>query len=161
MNKPLILLDVDGVLNPITATFAGLDWKFEPEFFSDAESGRFKLLLSRQMARALTDLNCEIQWLTTWIYDQDHANPNMGKHFGWWLKIPEIDRSAKHWKYDTVRRTLESHSDRKIIWIDDEGVDFIEIFGDLPNSHNLLVISPDLQIGLTKEDINTIQKFIE
>jgi hypothetical protein len=164
--QPLILLDVDGVLNPFPFTDIKRDWKFEPTFTSSIESGQFSLNLSKEMGQALLDLNCQIQWLTTWIRHEDFANPNIGKALDWPIQkeaqLVIAGLTDPFWKVRTVKSIL-SIPGPKVIWIDDDAARFIEHFSDwsLLDPHDRLqIIVPDPQVGLTKRHIQIINDFI-
>lgn len=164
--KPIIPLDIDGVLNPCPFNAErSKDWLFEPEFRSSPESGRFLLNLSKEMGQALLDLDCHIRWLTTWILDEDQANPNIGAALGW-PKLPIIP-IAPHgpsdffWKPRAIKTLLENPGP-KVIWIDDDINSFLQHFQpDVLDPHKrLLTIVPESDIGLTKAHINIIKEFI-
>jgi hypothetical protein len=161
--KPIILLDVDGVLNPCPfKAEMSSDWKFEPTFTS--KTG-FKLNLSKEMGRAILDLNCNIIWLTTWILDEDFANPEVGVALGWDKKATaHIDESKTQffWKTEKAREIL-SIPGSKIVWIDDDVNEFINMFKnrfDLDPHNRLLAICPDADVGLTKVHIDRIRTFL-
>lgn len=165
--KPIILLDVDGVLNPapFKASWSP-DWKFEPTARSCQESGGWPLNLSKEMGRAILDLNCEIRWLTTWIKNGDFANPNIGARLDWpRLSICPVQRKMSEnifWKPLAVKEFLENPGP-KVVWIDDEADTLRDIFtlDELDPHRRLLVINPEPFEGLTKEQLNTIQVFLK
>lgn len=168
MDTPIILLDVDGVLNPCPFNKhpRGLEWKFEPEFRSSVESGRWPLNLSKEMGQALLDLKCEVRWLTTWIRDEDFANKDIGPALGWEhqrvCKISVRGMSDHWWKPRTVKELLQSPGP-KVIWIDDDADGFAQHFdeGELDPHNRLLIISPESDIGITREHIDTIKLFLQ
>jgi hypothetical protein len=79
---PLILLDVDGVLNPIVRP--GLEWQRHK---AAAGSGSFNVWLNPAHGPALLALaeqtGAELVWATTWEYD---ANRSIGPLIG----LPEL-----------------------------------------------------------------------
>jgi hypothetical protein len=166
MSKPIILLDVDGVLNPFPFTPGIHEWEFEPTFTSSAESGSWPLNLSKEMGRALVELGCEIQWLTTWILRGDFANSEIGRPLGWEphvaMEVVATSNTDPFWKVRTVKKLLET-SGPKVIWIDDEGAKFINLFDDIAvlDPHDrLLVVSTASSVGITKFHIEAIRAFI-
>lgn len=164
MDKPILLLDVDGVLNPCPFDKnRSSDWAFEKTFRSTLASGGFNLNLSWEMGQALLGLGCEIVWLTTWILDWDHANENIGRAFGWAeKKVPEVTRE-QFWKILEVKRIL-AEPGPKVVWIDDDALNFLELFedgADLDPHSRLLVVCPDSSVGLTKAHLQEIKEFLD
>ena len=165
MARPLLLLDVDGVLSPLgsdptTGTGMGTggwtDW-------TDPETTGFFLPMSITMGKALADLPCDRAWLTTW---QDDANTCIGPVLGW-SALPVLPRSTsgpvreRWWKLDAAVESL-THDPRPVVWIDD----------DL-RSHNraartaltalgvpFLLVSPRRDVGLTNAQVNRITRWI-
>jgi hypothetical protein len=173
-----ILLDVDGVLNPDFFEAENCpDWVFEPKFKSSKASGRYTLALSREMGKAIEDLNCQVHWLTTW---GTHAHFNIGIHFDWnnhpilAEKPPPIiepdgmygrrEVEDHFWKPRAVKKFLLEPGP-KVIWIDDDIEAFQERIaqnGMTLDPHNrLLTICPDELVGLTKQHLNLIREFIQ
>lgn len=163
--KPILICDVDGVLNPVPfREKTSPDWKWEHTFRSTADSGGFNLNLSSEMGAAIEALGCDITWLTTWIVGQDHANSNIGKSIGWSFKsFPNIPENPYiFWKVMEVKRIL-ANPGPKVIWIDDEAIEFSELFADeweLDPHNRLLIINPETDIGLTKDHIDTMKVFL-
>ena len=165
MDKPIILLDVDGVLNPCPwKPEDSPDWKFEPRWPSSTESGAFPLSLSKEMGQALADLNCQIRWLTTWILTEDFANPEIGKRLGWdRLPVCHIERrfSDNYWKPTAVQKILETEGP-KVVWIDDDADYYAQVFDGISDPFGrLLIICPDSHVGLTRDHIDTIKVFLK
>lgn len=167
METPIILLDVDGVLNPCPFDKhpRGLEWKFEPTFRSCADSGGFPLNLSKEMGQALLDLKCEIRWLTTWIRDADLANKNIGSALGWERQrvcaITLRGLSDYYWKPRYVKELLKDPGPR-VVWIDDDADGYAQHFdeGELDPHNRLLIICPECDIGITHDHIDTIKLFL-
>jgi hypothetical protein len=171
--KPIIVLDIDGVLNTfVPVAERSADWKWDPEFRSDRDSGRFLLNLSTEMARALEKLG-ELRWLTTWIYNGDQANPNVGAHFGWNLPLLDIvkdtttprvsifERPDPWWKSNSIKK-LCAEPGPPVVWIDDD----IEWFlrdgpQDLDPHHRLFCVCPDADVGITRAHIEMIKNHLE
>jgi hypothetical protein len=165
--KPIIVLDVDGVLNPFwpRSTQISRDWVFDKNFSSSPESGSFLLNLSTEMGQALRDLDCDIRWLSTWMRDGDFANQEIGEALGWpVLPNVEIEFHGPNdfsWKPRAVRQILSTDGP-PVIWIDDDAVIFLKDLTDLSfDPHQrLLPIAPDTDVGLTKKDIEKAKDFI-
>jgi hypothetical protein len=163
--KPILLLDVDGVLNPISfSSTDSFDWKFEAPFRSSEESGGWTLNLSKEMGQAIQSLDCEIRWLTTWILDADFANAEIGSALGWerLALCPFVKHKSDPWWKPRAVKDLLQHPGPKVVWADDDINIFLQFFEDdeLDPHNRLLAICPDPTVGLTKDDIDTIKEFL-
>jgi len=166
MTRPLILLDVDGVLNALHQDTSVLEWKFLPTF----KVGPFDMNLSQEMADALMSLDADIEWLTTWCMRDDEVNPNIGRALGW-PKLPcHPDPGTglrkmsfrSWWKQHAVDKIRAEQPDRPIIWIDDDlGGKIAENGGEqFDVKNNIFMVAPDTLMGLTPGDIERIKWFI-
>jgi hypothetical protein len=164
-NKPLLILDIDGVLNPISTIIdnSDLDWNFNVQAVS---SEGFHLQLSREMAAALTSLGCKIQWLTTWIFDQDLANEEIGPLIGLNHKTCCSINKSLHDGYaiklDAMYKIL-ANKGPKVIWIDDE-IEYIlksKDTKDFDPHKRCLKIIPNSTIGITKQHIKEMEVFLD
>lgn len=128
--KPLVLLDVDGVLNPF-----GAAWSFEDDPAATAASHGFALhrlttgswsgtvALATWHGRVLRDIaeSADIVWATTWNED---ANAKIGPLLGLPL-LPVLHLEpgwddALFWKVPQIAQWLaENHPGRDWIWLDD------------------------------------------
>jgi len=165
---PVLLLDVDGVLNAIR-----LD---SPEGWRRGTFDGFLLSWDPTVTARLRDLHesgrVELQWLTTWTTNADlllaepmglprglrtHAPPDaaptgflgpLGGRSGWW-------------KLAAARELAEAEPDRRIVWIDDELAeqpdDVVQWLGVHPN---VLVVAPDFVTGLTHEHLDAIEAWL-
>src|SRR3954471_16771665 len=124
---PILLLDVDGVLNA-----ARLDL---PEGWRRGVFNGFVLSWDPTITARLRELHesgrVEIQWLTTWAWNADQllAEP-MGLPRG--LKTHAEEGAVSTgllgacggrsgwWKLDLAGKVAEAEPDRRIVWIDDD-----------------------------------------
>jgi len=122
-NKPLVLLDVDGVINDLTR-----DGRAARNFESNGShtaviSFGFTVAIPNYMPELIQKLveNCEVLWCTTW---RDHANAEIRDHLG----IPKLtaltdgtNRRVTDWKagasYGLAEAALEEG--REVWWIED------------------------------------------
>ena len=165
---PILLLDVDGVLNAARAdlpagwergTFNGYVLTWDPTITARLralhESGRV-----------------EIQWLTTWTTDADRllAEP-MGLPRGL-VTHARADSApigfsgvfggrSSWWKLAAAQAVAESEPDRRIIWVDDDLAMQAADTGDwLAANPHVLVIAPELFVGLTHEQLDAIEAWL-
>ena len=169
VRRPLLLLDVDGVLNVLARDEADLK-QWQDWYGGHAESGGvwWPILWSPAVIDQLRDWHehglVELQWLTTWGHD---SNGELGKLLG----LPTLQiagtyedddisggvtatAGAAHasvapsapdpltgqwWKYDVVRRVLEAEPDRRVIWVDDELYGHDNPFRAWADSQQLLI----------------------
>jgi hypothetical protein len=164
---PLVVLDVDGVLNPYAMGDVAGRGAFDD--FERCEARGFLLRLSRAMGRALVALPAELCWATTWAdsVDRDVA-PRCDLPPG--LRVaarPPVEPAAllANWKLVQVRRLVETLR-RPFVWVDDDAFGWPGPDGedahawaarcDLPN----LLLAPDPATGLTAGDIEQIAAFL-
>lgn len=167
IKRPILLMDIDGVLNPAPFDMnLSTDWFFEPSFRSDKASGEFILNLSREMGKAIMSLNAEIFWLSTWIKDIDSANPNIGKHMGWpnLPILPTINRNLNggSFKREAVKEFIKDPGP-EVFWIDDDA-EFIwkKDRPDCIDLHNRLnIVSPNSMVGLSWSEFFKIKEKIK
>ena len=158
----LLLIDVDGPLNPYAAKphqkpagytthrLSPTGWYGKP----------LRVWLNHNHGKMILDFcnrySIEPVWATTWQHD---ANEMIGPHIGL-PKLPVIEfDNSKEWKFPGVTKYIKNE---KIIWLDD---DFV-MYGKLAKKFQqenpdsiLYLISP--QIGLTQSDLDEIGGRIE
>ena len=166
---PVLLLDVDGVLNAVhpvlpegwrRGTYNGYVLSWDPSVTARLrewhESGRV-----------------ELQWLTTWTEKADEllAEPmglprglrthsregvlptgfggRLGGVFGWW-------------KLAAARAVAEAEPGRRIVWIDDDLAEQAAETGEWLAAHShVLVVAPDLWTGLTHEELDRVEAWLD
>ena len=165
---PILLLDVDGVLNA-------------PRFdLPDGwERGRFNGFVLSWDPTVTARLRAwheagrvEIQWLTTWAGDADRllAEP-MGLPRG--LRVHERDGVAPTgyagpgggasgwWKLAAAREVANAEPDRRIVWIDDDLADLAPDADEWLAAHeHVLVIAPTTLVGLTHEQLDRVESWL-
>ena len=162
---PILLLDVDGVLNAVRMDL--------PEGWRRGTFNGFVLSWDPTVTARLRELHesgrVEIQWLTTWTTNADRllAEP-MGLPRG--LKtharadaapigfLGQLRGASGWWKLDLAREAAEAEPDRRIIWIDDDlAVQAADTGEWLAANPHVLVVAPDLFAGLTHEQRDEIE----
>src|SRR4051812_35059586 len=165
---PILLLDVDGVLNA-----ARLDL---PDGWQRGTFNGYVLSWDPTVTARLRELHesgrGEIQWLTTRMTDADRllAQP-MGLPPG--LRTHGRDDAAPTgvagalrglagwWKLAAAQHVAEAEPDRRIVWIDDDLAEQAADTGDWLAAHpHVLVVAPDLFVGLTHEQLDAIEAWL-
>jgi hypothetical protein len=165
---PILLLDVDGVLN---AASLDLPAGWERGIFNNFVISWDPTITAR--LRALHEHGrVEIQWLTTWAEKADellaeplglprglrvHARPDAEStgFLGTW------GGASGWWKLDLARAVAEAEPDRRIVWIDDDLAEQAADTGDwLAANPHVLVVAPDLLVGLTHEQLDAIEAWL-
>ena len=184
-SRPLVLLDVDGVLNALAAGGAWDDWQVGQAV---AGGRTFRIQWSPSVvARVLRwTEGAEVQWLTTWGHD---ANSSL-RHL---LTMPELpvagtydgdvevgepvpSPSESHsgvapaapdaltgrwWKFDVVRRLVRSEPERPLVWIDDDLLGAADMVQWTSAHARSLLVVPDPTSGLTADDLDAVDGFLD
>ena len=164
---PVLLLDVDGVLNAVRpdlpegwrrGTFNGYVLSWDPTVVARLralhESGRV-----------------ELQWLTTWteLADRLLAEP-LGLPRG--LRTHSRDvlptgfggsqrALSSWWKLAAAQAVSAAEPGRRIVWIDDDLADQAEDTSEWLAAHGqVLVVAPDYSTGLTHAELDRIERWL-
>ena len=187
---PLLLLDVDGVLNALSDDG-------DPQTWPEWRLGRATadgVAWPIRWAPAVVERLCawhergvvELQWLTTWGHD---ANLELRALLGMpalevagtyddepFAGTPDHEGAAAHaavapsapdeltgrwWKHDVVRRLLQQHPGRLVIWVDDE-LHRDNDFRRWAEEHSDVVpVGPDPATGLAPGDLDQIATAVD
>ncbi len=184
---PLVLLDVDGVLNAVQAwgrSDAWADWRTGR---ATADGRQFPITWSPSVVAAVRSWQelAEVQWLTTWGHD---ANTSL-RHL---LELPELpvagtyddvdgpagdpdaygpahaavapaapDRpSGRWWKFDVVRRIVRTGQQRRIAWLDDDLTGQDDVRAWMRAHTTSLLVAPDPRSGLTAAHLHAVEQFL-
>lgn len=120
--RPLLLLDVDGPLNPYGASRGDVDKHRLPLPYYVRRMLGYRVFLSKVHGPLLTafaaEHDVELAWATTWEHD---ANRLIGPFIGLpQLPVIEFGRhpgTIKGWKYPAV---LKHAAGRPVAWLDDD-----------------------------------------
>ena len=126
MQPPLVLLDVDGVINDIHGIGAKTsDWDTDI-----VKSHGFRVRIPSYMPGLIQSINrvAEIQWCTAW---RNHANDEIAQHLGIGPLAVIDDGSTNRtpdWKAAAARHVVEQalKNGRPVLWIED-------FYGNLPS----------------------------
>ena len=165
---PILLLDVDGVLNA-----ARMD---PPDGWRQGIFNGFLLSWDPTITARLRRLHesgvVEIQWLTTWAENADAllAEP-MGlprglRTHGREDVLPtgfggERRGVSGWWKLAAIRAVADAEPGRRIVWIDDDLADQADDVVEWLDAHpHVYVVAPDLFTGLTHEHLDEIEEWL-
>jgi hypothetical protein len=152
---PLLLLDVDGVVNAATIenpdiyTFIevnGMEIHYRPSVIEKINSWHLSGLV-------------EIRWLTTWDTNaQTKLAPALGITEFLLARDPELELE----KDEAAFRAIIETPDRPLIWIDDEVKFYCRITEHqnfFESRKNTLLVETLEPVGLTDEDLVNIESF--
>ena len=173
MDKPLLLIDVDGVLNPFQSSSPppGFNTHFikaksrSPQNISEEEGRTYKLFLSSRHAEWLQSLQerAELVWATTWG-DFDQANRLLSPIFSLpSLPTIQLDYSCLHsfdcpptWKLASIQAFAK---DRPLIWLDDDlHQDAFAWAAQRPSPTLLILCNPI--VGWVRKEYDKILRFL-
>jgi hypothetical protein len=186
---PLLLLDVDGVLNALADEVDPSTWPSWRQGHATADGTAWPIRWAPDAVARLRSWHesghLELQWLTTWGHE---ANLELRALLG----LPELavagtyddvdddagsiepdaagahaavapsapdELSGRWWKHDVVRRLHHAQPHRRIVWIDDE------LHADSPHrtwaeSVGIVAIRPDPRSGLRPIDLAVVASVI-
>ena len=165
---PVLLLDVDGVLNAV-----------RPDLPEGWQRGRFNGYVLSWDPTVVARLRAmhesgrvELQWLTTWTEMADRllADP---------LQLPRglrthsrellptgyggaLGAASGWWKLAAAQGVAEAEPGRRIVWVDDDLTDQAADTSEwLAANGQVLVVAPDYQRGLTHEELDRIEAWLD
>lgn len=158
--KPIILLDVDGVIN-----FVGKSqWPNNKcaRVFNKLHSREFAINWSPAVVDKLNHWSesgmAEIRWLTMWDESApEFLAPALGiRHFE--LARNPLDGIEKN---EAADRAALAEPGRPIVWIDDEVGDYARyVKSPWISKDSTLIINPKLEEGLTPQHLENIEAFL-
>jgi hypothetical protein len=157
-----LYLDVDGVIN---ARYADRAWDgIIHKGNATAEGYSYRILWSPTMLTALSELDLEIVWATTWRNDAPASLArilNFGKDFR--VLHPDLDPSARstfpsiEWKLRSIVADQE-RDPSPFVWLDDE-IDHTE--SRVASAAGGLALGVDSNFGVGPAHIAVISSYIE
>jgi hypothetical protein len=146
VERPLLFLDVDGVLLPVGPG--------RPPGYEPARAGPFPVFVSpalRAAAPALVDA-FDVHWVTSWNHD---ANVEVGPLFGL-PHLPVLELPGHYGKLEAVRTFAPDH--RRMAWAEDRLEPEAWAWAEGRPSGTLLV-APDRRRGLEPEHVEELLAF--
>ncbi len=184
MSRPLVLLDVDGVLNAVPVRARQHAWPDYRTGSATAEGRSFRITWSPTVVAAVRSWQelADVLWLTTWGHD---ANASL-RHL---LDLPELPVAGTYdtvagapdavgeahaalapaapdpltgrwWKFDVVRTLLRSEPDRRVVWLDDDLAGQTAVRDWMHAHARCLLVAPHPASGLIAEQLRTVEEFL-
>lgn len=154
-SRPVLLLDIDGVLSPLGATHGLTSYGRSVQ--------RAQWRVRDQVAEELRALNqvCAIVWASGWEEESFVLGSELGLRADGFLDSEASFAGRSLWfKEDAVLDYLRENTHRKIIYAEDEiPTGFADICRRVHS--DILVLDVDGQVGLASEDFSTIRKFLD
>lgn len=162
--KPMLLIDIDGPLNP----YAALTRRRVPEGYTRhrmrptgwTSGPALPVLLNPGHGEELLALagRYELIWATTW---KDEANEWIGPHLGLpalpYIDWPEMHGSAPDGTYWKTRYVVEYAAGRPFAWVDDEITDRDRAWvAEHGAGGESLLLHIDPRVGLERADFDTL-----
>ena len=187
MTRPLVLLDVDGVLNAVPYFGRSEQWSDWQVGEALASGSRFRITWSPSVVEAVLSWReiSDVQWLTTWGHDANASlrhlvglpempvagthdelaappgagDPDAGTHAAVTPAAPD-PLTGRWWKFDVVRRLVHDHPDRRLVWIDDDLARQEDIRAWMRREAQCLLVAPEPSSGLTPAHLDSVATFL-
>lgn len=171
--KPIIFLDIDGVLNAFGAKARGDDILDEFKIWGDEklyDIEKFTLNMSKKRAEAILSLDADIVWCTTWQQNARFVGDILGieadflpldqRYIEFTLDEPGRFIMVK-WKRAAVEKYLRNNP-RPFIWMeDDPSVSGTDNHTPFDHLHPGFIVNPHPAFGLTPEHIEDIRNWMK
>ena len=187
---PLLLLNVDGVLNAFGGDAGDLAaWQEWSAGWATADGGSWHITFAPAVMSRLVSWQdeglVELQWLTTWGHDangqlrallemprlavagtyqdEDEAGaPATSAGVTHAAAAPSAPDplSGGWWKYDVVRRLVAAEPERLLIWVDDELTPGSPYRAWADDQPQVRAVGPDPAGGLSPADLDSIARHL-
>ena len=187
--RPLVLLDVDGVLNAVTNRPDPRVWPDWQRGRAAADGRQWPIVWSPSVVAAVREWLAvgDVHWLTTWGH---HANDGLRAL----LDLPELpvagtwadanapepagspdDGAVAHaavapaapdeltgrwWKFDVVRGLVRAEPTRPLVWIDDDLAGQREVRQWMERESRCLLVAPTMGTGMRPDDVTLVREFL-
>jgi hypothetical protein len=156
---PLLLLDVDGVINhwsyaPYRKLLKATEWSDSRSMNVAGYTINYSPTVVNTINRFHREALAEVRWLTAW---DDRAQTSLAPSLG--FEHFELARGPRVSKGDAAKAWHDLHPTRSIVWIDDELEDYSREHADLwRNRPSTLFISPPCE--LIPKQLETVEEFL-
>ena len=169
--RPIVLLDIDGVLNPLCAEASlNPEWSWnmfwsDPELDQSDNNCSVAVHFAPDMLKELLAFPVDLRWLTTWMWRNRSANLDFASQTRFrHLPTDIVDTDSKSsFKLNVVKCILKDKGPQ-VIWIDDDIEKILKEsridFEDIDPHTRCLPIVPISLVGLTKGHLEQIKEFI-
>lgn len=163
--KPILYLDVDGVISPHGRSV----WLDSVAVRLENSYGvSYTVRLSRSMGQSIAGLGVEIRWATSWGHDAPKLiAPLIGLPSGSAVTSkpgadPPLlgDQGFSLFKGADIRREVELEG-RPFIWVDDDSITELDRLWAANLQVDCLLIQPDAYLGLEPKHLVQMRGFIE
>ena len=160
--KPVLLVDVDGVLNPFAhrGDFAPGWETYQIEALHLGNPKTFRVFLWAKHGSWLDELETDFEliWATTW---EEQANTLIGPKIGLVRHWPVAEIAWRMSGYNKTMGIEELIGDRPAAWIDDEPGSSGLYWRDerLKRGIPTLILTPDPAVGLTRAHKDKLHRF--
>lgn len=164
--KPLLLLDVDGVVLPLDTLGFGRPAPAPPAYmgaFRRTEVNRLQVRVAEHLLVAAAQLHelFEIRWATSW---EDEANGDLTDLLGWpRLECLPIYQGMKMRPPLSRPEVIKAHCGcRPLVWCDDTGVNDkarVWVAERVASGIPTLAIRPQRHLGITPRQLSRILRF--
>lgn len=189
MSTPLLLLDVDGVVNALGRPLPDA-WPDYRQGTATAAARDYVIAWSPALVRRLLDWHeggrVELQWLTTWGHD---ANASL-RHL---LEMPALavagtfdealdppagepdaqsgalaavtpaardELTGRWWKFDVVRRIVREQPGRRLVWLDDDLAGEDDLRAWVAREADCLPLAPRPTSGLVPMELEVVESWL-
>ncbi|MHA3723835.1 HAD domain-containing protein [Leucobacter sp. HY1910] len=163
MDKPIIYLDFDGVLNAIRTGTSQLPRVTGFSGYQRSQISGFIITWSPEVLRRIESLQrtAEIWWLSTWRDQTALIEQQLPVKLDGWLDFEDEGLSYSG-KLEALLADQAEHP-RPFIWVDDEEHDHYraaQVRGELPELTGHLLIEPRTRAGLTVDHFERMEAFL-
>lgn len=161
--KPVWLLDVDGVINALSARPPVSYWHRGSQWSHERING-YMILWSHDVVRFIREVHeeglAEVRWHSTWQHlANEFLSPAMNLPQFEVMDARPIASCRYWWKIDGATEVLTSG--RRILWTDDDlAYSHDEVVAEIALSPGNLVLSPRSEVGLLPRDLKRIATYL-
>lgn len=161
-DKPIWLLDIDGVINAgnrTAPTHLGYNW-LEFKQRDSTTNRHYQLFIAKEVVDFIDEMSefFTIVWCTTWQADALIIAKRIGlKEFAWIdMNAQKVNQLPYHWKRNAYELLSQHH---RVLWTDDQIRDFYNFPAKVPLKPGCCLVQPYIYEGLAPKHLEKIRKF--